>query len=52
MLKHMKSVSMLLTLVGFASTGIAHANEAPEVTSFNASQQQETCTGIVKDAAG
>lgn len=52
MLKRVKSVSMLLTLVGFASTGVAYANEISGVVSSNTTQQQETCSGVVKDASG
>ena len=52
MLKRVKSVSMLLTLMGLASTGATYANAAPEVAGVQTAQQQETCTGIVKDATG
>jgi len=52
MLKRVKSVSMLLTLMGLASTGATYANAAPEVAGIQTTQQQETCTGIVKDATG
>ena len=52
MLKRVKSVSMLLTLMGLASTGATYANAAPEVAGIQTAQQQETCTGIVKDATG
>ena len=52
MLKRVKSVSMLLTLVGFASTGVAYANEISGAVSSNTTQQQETCSGVVKDASG
>ena len=43
---------MLLTLMGLASTGATYANAAPEVAGVQTAQQQETCTGIVKDATG
>ena len=43
---------MLLTLMGLASTGATYANAAPEVAGIQTAQQQETCTGIVKDATG
>ena len=52
MLKRVKSVSMLLTLMGLASTGATYANATPEVAGIQTAQQQETCTGIVKDATG
>lgn len=52
MSKRVKSVSMLLALMGAASTGMAYADAAPEAVHARAVQQQETCTGIVKDATG
>lgn len=52
MLKRVKSVSMLLTLMGLASSGLTYANAAPDAASIESTQQQETCTGIVKDATG
>ena len=52
MLKKMKSVSMLLALAGISSTGAAYAVAVPEVDETRSVQQQSTCTGVVKDAAG
>ena len=52
MLKRVKSVSMLLTLMGLASSGMAYASATPEAANIESAQQQETCTGIVKDATG
>lgn len=52
MLKRVKSVSMLLAVMGLASTGAVSANAASEVAGIKSTQQQETCTGIVKDATG
>ncbi len=52
MSKRVKSVSMLLALMGAASTGMAYADVTPEAVHAKAVQQQETCTGIVKDATG
>ena len=43
---------MLLTLMGLASSGLTYANAAPDAASIESTQQQETCTGIVKDATG
>ena len=51
MLKRLKSVSMLLFLMG-ASTGAAYAVANPGVTDVKITQQSGTCTGIVKDATG
>ena len=51
MLKRLKSVSMLLFLMG-ASTGAAYAVAKPGVTDVKITQQSGTCTGIVKDATG
>ena len=51
MLKRLKSVSMLLFLMG-ASTGAAYAVANPGVTDVKITQQTGTCTGIVKDATG
>ena len=52
MLKRIKSVSMLLALVGVSSTGAAYAVAVPEVDATKSVQQTSTCTGIVKDATG
>ena len=51
MLKRLKSVSMLLFLMG-ASTGAAYAVANPGVTDVKITQQSGTCTGVVKDATG
>ena len=51
MLKRLKSVSMLLFLMG-ASTGAAYAVANPGVADVKITQQTGTCTGIVKDATG
>ena len=51
MLKRLKSVSMLLFLMG-ASTGAAYAVANHGVTDVKITKQSGTCTGIVKDATG
>ena len=51
MLKRLKSVSMMLFLMG-ASTGAAYAVSNPGITDVKVAQQDEACTGIVKDATG
>ena len=51
MLKRLKSVSMLLFLMG-ASTGAAYAVANPGVTDVKITQQTGTCTGVVVDATG
>ena len=50
MVKRLKSVSMMLLLLGSA-TGTMYA-ATPSVADVNATQQSEQCTGIVKDATG
>jgi len=50
-LKRLKSVSMMLFLMG-ASTGAAFAVTNPGVADVKITQQNGTCTGIVKDATG
>ena len=52
MFKHSKSVGMLLTTFGLTTFGVMSANATPMEASIEAVQQQETCTGIVKDATG
>lgn len=52
MFKHSKSVGMLLTTFGLTTFGVTSANATPMEASIEAVQQQETCTGIVKDATG
>lgn len=52
MFKHSKSVGMLLTTFGLTTFGVMSANATPMKASIEAVQQQETCTGIVKDATG
>ncbi|MCS3018707.1 carboxypeptidase-like regulatory domain-containing protein [Phocaeicola vulgatus] len=51
MLKRLKSVSMLLFLMG-ASTGAAYAVANPGVADVKITQQSGACTGVVKDATG
>ena len=51
MLKRLKSVSMLLFLMG-ASTGAAYAVANPGVADVKITQQTGTCTGVVVDATG
>ena len=51
MLKRLKSVSMMLFLMG-ASSGAAYAVSNPSVTDVKITQQNGACTGIVKDATG
>ena len=51
MLKRLKSVSMLLFLMG-ASTGAAYAVANPGVTGVKITQQNGACTGVVVDATG
>ena len=51
MLKRLKSVSMMLFLMG-ASSGAAYAVSNPGVTDVKITQQSGACTGIVKDAKG
>ncbi len=51
MLKRLKSVSMMLFLLG-VSTGTAYALVNPESDDVRITQQSGTCTGIVKDATG
>ena len=51
MLKRLKSVSMLLFLMG-ASTGAAYAVANPGVTDVKITQQTGTCKGVVVDATG
>ena len=51
MVKRLKSVSMLLFLLGSAS-GTMYAATTPLVAGVNVTQQNENCTGIVKDATG
>ena len=51
MLKRLKSVSMLLFLMG-ASTGAAYAVANPGVTDVKITQQSGTCTGVDKEATG
>lgn len=51
MLKRLKSVSMMLFLMG-ASSGAAYAAANPGVTDVKITQQNGNCTGVVVDAAG
>ena len=51
MLKRLKSVSMLLFLMG-ASTGAAYAVANPGVAGVKITQQNGACTGVVVDATG
>ena len=51
MLKRLKSVSMMLFLMG-ASSGAAYAAPASGIDDVRITQQDGTCTGVVKDATG
>ena len=51
MLKRLKSVSMLLFLMG-TSTGAAYAVANPGVADVKITQQNGACTGVVVDATG
>lgn len=51
MFRHLKSVSMMLFLLG-APFGIAYATAAPSGPYVAATQQNGNCTGVVKDATG
>ncbi len=51
MLKRLKSVSMMLFLMG-ASSGAAYAVSNQGADDVRITQQSGTCTGIVKDATG
>ena len=48
MLKRLKSVSMMLFLLG-ASTGAAYAVASTGIADVKITQQNGSCTGIVKD---
>ena len=50
MLKRLKSVGMMLFVVG--TTGAAYAAANPGIADVKITQQSENCTGIVKDATG
>ena len=51
MLKRLKSVSTLLFLMG-VSTGTAYAVAESGITDVKITQQNDSCTGIVKDTTG
>ena len=51
MLKRLKSVSTLLFLMG-VSTGTAYAVAESDITDVKITQQNGSCTGIVKDTTG
>ncbi len=51
MLKQFKSVSMMLFLMG-ASSGMAFAIPASGMNDMRVTQQNGTCTGVVKDGTG
>lgn len=51
MLRRLKSVSMMLLLIG-TPTGAAWAVASPGVSDMKITQQNGTCTGVVKDAIG
>ena len=51
MLKRLKSVSMMLFLMG-ASSGAAYAVSNPGVTDVKITQQNGACTGVVLDSTG
>lgn len=52
MFKRLTSVSMLLSLLSVSSTGITYAASHPNVPGVKITQQNGTCTGVVKDATG
>lgn len=52
MLKRLKSVSLLLTLAGIASSSLSYASAIPETESVKHTQQTSTCKGVVKDSQG
>ncbi len=51
MLKHLKSIGVMLLLAG-ASSGAVYAVSNPSVFEVKITQQSDTCRGIVKDATG
>lgn len=51
-MKHMKSVSMLLFLMGTSGSLLAHNPILPETLDSGAIQQNSNCSGIVKDVNG
>ena len=52
MSKRVKSVSMMIALMGAASMGAMYAEVLPSVDGVRSVQQTGTCTGVVKDATG
>ncbi|MGN0056698.1 MAG: SusC/RagA family TonB-linked outer membrane protein [Phocaeicola plebeius] len=52
MSKRVKSVSMMIALMGAASMGAMYAEVLPSVDGVRSVQQSGTCTGVVKDATG
>ena len=52
MSKRVKSVSMIIALMGAASMGAVYAEALPGADGIQSVQQAGTCTGVVKDAAG
>ena len=52
MSKRVKSVSMMIALMGAASMGAMYAEVLPSVDGVRSVQQAGTCTGVVKDATG
>ena len=52
MSKRVKSVSMMIALMGAASMGAMYAETLPHVDGIRSVQQAGTCTGVVKDATG
>ncbi|MCI5580552.1 MAG: SusC/RagA family TonB-linked outer membrane protein [Phocaeicola plebeius] len=52
MSKRVKSVSMMIALMGAASMGAMYAEVLPGVDGVRSVQQAGTCTGVVKDATG
>ncbi|MGN0056705.1 MAG: SusC/RagA family TonB-linked outer membrane protein [Phocaeicola plebeius] len=52
MSKRVKSVSMMIALMGAASMGAVYAETLSHVDGIQTVQQSGTCTGVVKDAAG
>ena len=52
MSKRVKSVSMMIALMGAASLGAMYAEVLPHADGIQSVQQTGTCTGVVKDATG
>lgn len=52
MLRRLKSVGALFTVMGLASIESVYANGMPDAASIEIMQQQENCKGVVKDSSG